>query len=149
GLVVDRAAQLALAGLEVLAPPLGCGVKDRGCVFRALPDHSAQPFARPGDPIFKDLATHYDGVMQTVRRVAKTRDQTVAVHDDGLGEPLAAALEPLDQRSRSVAEVAGECVAREAQLTSDRVALGADRRDGLLAARADPGHDLVWIQGQR
>ena len=58
-------------------------------------------------------------------------------------EPLAAALEPLDQRVRSVGGVTGECVVGEAQLTGDRVALGADRVDGLLAARADPGHDLV------
>ena len=142
-LVVDHAAQLALAGVELFAPSRSREVEDRGCVFRAIPNHGAEPFARPGEPVFKRLAAHHDGVVQAFRGVAETHDETIAVYNDGVGEPLAAALEPLDQRIRPVTEVASDCVAGDAELIGDRVALDANRGDGLRAARVDPADDVV------
>ncbi len=146
-LVIDRAAQLGLARIELLAPSRGRGVEDRGCVFRAIPDQRAQALARSGQPVFEDLAAHDDGVVQAVGGVVEAHDETVAMDDDGVGEPRAAALEPLDQRIRPVAEVAGDrSLGREPELVGDRVALGADRVDRLRAARADPADDVVGIR---
>ena len=137
---------MGLAGVELFAPSRSRRVEDRGCVFRAIPDQRAQSFARPGEPVFEDLATHHDGVVQTVRGVAEAGDETVAVYDDGVGEPRAAALEPLDQRIRPGAEVAGDRIGGDAELIGDGVALGADRVDGLRAARADPADEVLRIR---
>ena len=57
------------------------------------------------------------------------------MHDDGVGEPFAASPEPLDQRIRPGAEVAGDRVGCCAELIRDCVALGADRLDGLHPGR--------------
>ena len=143
---IDRAAQLGFAGVELFAPSRGGRVEDRGCVFRAVPDQRGQSLARPGEPVFKDLATHDDGVVQAVGGVVEARDEIVAMDDDGVGEPRAAALQPLDQRIRPGAEVAGDRIGRLAELVGDRVALGADRVDGLRAARVDSADDILRIR---
>ena len=104
--------QLGLAGVELFTPSRSRGVENRGCVFRAIPDQGAQSFARSGETVFEDLATHHDGVVQAVGGVVEARDETVAMYDDGVGEPRAAALEPLDQRIRPGAEVAGDRIGR-------------------------------------
>ena len=142
---IDRAAQLGLAGVELLAPARGRGVEDRGGVFGAIPDQRGQSFARPGQPVFQDLTAHDDGVVKAVGGVVEAHDEAVAMDDDGVGEPCAAGLEPLDERIRSDAEVADDCIGRLAEPVGDQVALGADRLDGLSAARADAADHIVRI----
>jgi hypothetical protein len=110
---------LRLASVELFTPSLSRGIEDRGGVFRAIPDQGAQSFARPGQPIFEHLAAHHDSVVQTVGGVVETHDEIVAVYDDGVGEPRAAGLEPLDQRIRTGAEVVSDRVGRGPELTGD------------------------------
>ena len=105
---LDRAAQLGLAGVELLAPAPGRGVEDRGGVFRAIPDQGGQSFARTGQPVFQDLTAHDDGVVKAVGGVVEARDEAVAMDDDGVGKPGAAGLESLDERIRPDAEVADD-----------------------------------------
>ena len=133
-LVIDRAAQLGFAGIELFAPSRGRGVKDRGCVFRAVPDQSGQAFARSGEPVFEDLTANDDCFVQAVGRVVKAHDKIVAVDDDGVGEPRAAALQPIDQRIRPDAEIAGHRVGRLAESVGDGIALRADSLDDFSAA---------------
>ena len=140
---LDRAAQLGLAGVELLAPAPSRGVKDRGGVFRAVPDQGGQSFARTGQPVFQDLTAHDDGVVKAVGGVVEARNEAVAVDHDGVGKPGAAGLEPLDERIRSEAEVADDRIGRLAKPIGDQVALGADRLDGLSAARADASDHIV------
>ena len=91
------------------------------------------------------MTAHNDGVVKAVGGVVEVRDEAIAMDDDGLGKPCAAGLEPLDERIRSDAEVADDCDGRLAEPVGDQVALGADRLDGLSAARADAPDHIVRI----
>ena len=144
-LVIDGAAQLGLARIELLAPSRRRGVEDRRCVFCAIQNQSAQAFARSGEPILEDLTAHDNDVLQAVGSVVEAHDEIVAVDDDGVGKPRAASREPLDQRIRPDAEIAGHRVARLAQSVGDGVALSPDRLDGPRAACIDTADDVVGI----
>ncbi len=146
---IDRSAQLSLASVELLAPARRGGVENRGGVFGAIADQRGQSFARPGQSVFQDLAAHDNGFVKALGGVVEARDEVVATDDDGVGEPRAAGLEPLDQRIRSGAEVADDRLGRLAQPVGDQVALGLDRVDGLGAARADPADHIVRVSVDR
>ena len=144
---VDRAAQLRLARVELLAPARRRRVEDAECLSRAIPQKSGQALARAFEPFAKSLAAVDDGLVQAVGRAVEARDQIVAVDETTVSESRSlAASRPFEQRPRTFAEVAGERVARfaEAVRRPSRPGRGSPRPSARLL-ELDAADDLVGV----
>ncbi len=149
-LVLDRSAQLRLAGVELLAPALGGRVESGRRVRRAIAQKRRDALARAFESCAKGLAAFDDGLLQAIGRAVEADDEIRAVDEHGVGQSGAGGVQPLEQRLGTIVEVAGERIAGFAEPAGDQVALGADGFDRLRSVGIDAADDFlgVLVQGR-
>ena len=119
--------------------------KDRGRVFRAVPERRGEPLARTVEPVAERLAALDQGFVQAIGDAVEPYDQVVAAQDHGVVEARLAVVDAIDQRLGALAEIPSQRIARFDQASSDRLALFAERVHRLRALGAEAAHNLLGV----